>query len=91
MLFEQIDPCAGRFRLSADGRRHGDPLALLLAEIFHCCSSLAVFLGEVVDDIVDRFEVVGIAGRVPGREGEDVVPAMRLRFGRYRQQVLVAL
>ncbi len=91
MLLEEVDPRAGRFRLAADRRRHRDPMALLLAEIFDCCSDLAIFLGQVVDDVVDRFEIVGIAGRIPGREGKDIVPAVRLRFGSDRQQVLVAL
>src|SRR5215831_12023755 len=91
MLLEQVDPGAGRFRLSTDGRRHGDPPALLLAEIFDRGGDLTVLLDEVVDNIVDRFEIVGIAGRVPGWEGEDIVPAMRLGFGRDRQQVLIAL
>ena len=85
MLLEQVDPGAGRFRLAADSRRHRDPLALLLAEIFDCGRDFAVFLDEVVDDVVNGFEVVGIPGCVPGGESEDVVPAMRLRFSRDRQ------
>ena len=91
MLLEQVDPRTRRFRLAANRGRHRDPMALLLAEILDGCSDLAVFLGQVIDDIVDRFEIFGIAGRVPGREGEDVVPAVRLRFGSDRQQVFVTL
>jgi hypothetical protein len=31
MLLEQVDPRAWRLRLAADGGRHRDPMALLLA------------------------------------------------------------
>jgi hypothetical protein len=91
VLLEQIDPRAWRFGLAADGGRHRDPMAFLLAEIFDRCRNLAVFLGQVVDDIVDRFEIFGVAGGTPGRKGENIMPAVRLRFGSDRQQVLVAL
>jgi hypothetical protein len=91
MLLEKVDPRAWRFRLRAHRRGDGNPISFLLAEIFDRSGDFPVFLDQIVDDFVDRFEVLGIAGRISGWEGEDVMPAVRLRFGSDRQQVLVAL
>ena len=66
-------------------------LPLARAEILDRGVDLAVLLDEIAHDVVDRLELLGVALRLPGREGQDVVAGLRLRFGGDGQQVLVAL
>ena len=49
----------------------------------------AVLLDQLGHDVVDRLEILGVRLRLPGREGEDVVPGFRLRLGGDGEQVLV--
>ena len=91
VLLHQIDARARALDLAADGGRHRDPAAVRACEIFDRRIDLAVELDQLGHDVVDRLEMVGVRLRLPGREGEDVVPGSRLRFGGDGQQVLVAL
>src|SRR5215831_3052822 len=66
-------------------------MAVLLAEIFGPGADRAVLLDQRRHDVVDWFEIVGLARRIPGGEAEDVVPRFRLRLRRDGQQILVAV
>ena len=91
MLLHEIDARAGSLDLAADGRRHGEPLAIDLAEILDGTVHGTVLLDQRLDDVVHRHELVGVARRQPGREGQHVVAGLGLRFGGGREQELVAL
>ena len=90
-LFHQIDARAGRRQRAAIGGRHRDPMPVLLPEIFGAGIDRPVLLDELGHDIVDRFEVRGMARRVPRRQLHDVVPGPGLRLGGGGQQILVAV
>ena len=66
-------------------------MAVLLAEIFGAGDDRAVLLDQRRHDVVDRFEALGIARRIPGEEAENIVPGPRLRLGGGGQQILVAV
>ena len=91
MLLHQVDARARALDLRADGRRHGEPVAVGLAEIGHGVVHGAVLLDQRLHDVVQRHEALCISLRPPGREREDVVTGARLRFRRDGHQVLVAL
>src|SRR5262249_554243 len=65
--------------------------AIELAEIFDGSVDLAVVLDELLDELVHRHQLLGVASRQEGRHREDVMARLGLRFGRSRQQKLVAL
>ena len=90
-LLHQVDARARALDLAADGRRHREPLAVEPREIFDRRVDLAVLLGQLGHDVVDRLETAGVRLRLPGREREDVVAGTRLRLGGDGEQVLVAL
>ena len=91
VLLHQVDARARALDLAADGRRHGDPLAVGLAEVLDRRVDRAVLLDQLRHDVVDRLQVAGMVRRLPGRERQDVVARLRLRLGGDGQQVLVAL
>ena len=91
MLLDQIDARARPLDLAADRRRHRDPMAVGARKIVDRRVHRAVLLDQLRHDVVDRLEALGVRLRLPGREGENVVSRARLRLGRDRQQVLVAL
>jgi len=51
----------------------------------------AILRNDRAYDIVDGFEVFGLASRVPAADLQDVVAGLRLPLGRHGQQVLVAI
>ena len=66
-------------------------MAVLLAEILGTGADRAVLPDQRCHDIIDRFEFVGLAGRVPSSEAEDVVSGFQLRLRHDGQQILVAV
>ncbi len=90
-VLHEVDARARPLDLAADGRRHAQPLAIDFAEIFDGAVHGAVLLDQRLHDVVHRHELVGVARRQPGREGEDVVARLGLRLGGSGQQQLVAL
>jgi hypothetical protein len=68
-----------------------EPLAADLAEILDGAVHRAVLLDQRLDNVVHRHELVGVARRQPGREGQHIVTGLGLRFGGGREQQLVAL
>ena len=91
MLLQHVDARAGALDLAADRRRHGEPLAAHLAEILDGSVNGAVLFDQRLHDVVHRHQLVGVACREPGREGQHVVAGFGLGFRGGRQQELVAL
>src|SRR5262249_9019510 len=91
-LLEQVEPRAGRLHLRAGHRRHaGAVAALAFGEVLRRRIPLAVHLRQLGEDVVHRLEEILLVERVPGLEGEDVVPRTRLRLGGGGEHDLVAL
>ena len=88
---EAVIPCAGRLDLAARHRRHGEPMAVLVGEVFHHVRLLAVMPDRRVHEVVERLQLVGVGRRRPRDRLQDVVPGLRLRFGGEGQLELVAL
>ena len=90
-VLQVVDARARTLDLAADRGRHGEPLAVDLAEIFDRGVDGAVVLDQLIHEVVDRDQLIGIARRQEGVLRENVVTRLRLRFGRGGQQQLVAL
>ena len=91
VLLHEVDARARSLDLAADGRRHGEPGALVLAEILDGAVDRAILLDQRLHDVVDGLQVQRLVLRPPGRHGQDVVAGFRLRLGGDGQQVLEAL
>ena len=73
MLFEQVDAAARWQCQAADRSGYCDPVTFRLTEIFRAGADLAVLLDQDLQQIVDRFEIIGMGSGVPSRHPEDVV------------------
>ena len=74
--------------LGAPARRHGDPLALDLAQVVGHRIGFAILGDQPADHVIDILELVGVVPHVPVADGDDVVTAARLRLGVDGQQRL---
>ena len=59
-------------------------------EVFGEAAGVAVFAGQPLHHVVHRHELVGVVMDLPLREMQRIMPGVGLRFGRLRQQHLVA-
>jgi len=66
-------------------------MTVLLPQIRRAGADRAVLLDQGRHQIVDRFEVFGLARCIPCGEALDVVSGLGLRLGRDGQQILVAV
>jgi hypothetical protein len=91
VLLQEIDARAGALDLAADRRRHSDPVVVRAAEILDRIVDRTVQCDQLLHDLVDGLQVLGLVLRPPGRHGDDVVPGSGLRFGSNGEEVLGAL
>jgi ParB-like nuclease domain len=80
-LLEIVDAGARDLSRGLQAGRDRDPPALLPADIFGAEQHLAVLLDQRGHKVVDWFKIVGLGGRVPIRELQDVVAGSCLPFG----------
>ena len=91
ILFEQVDtPDRGQGQRVRD-RRHRNPMAVLLPEIFDRGARLAVFADQCRHQIVGRLPHIRLCRGVPARLADDVVPGAGLTLRGAHQHQLVAL
>src|SRR2546423_13789256 len=65
VLFEQVDARAWALDLRSDRCRGSEAFDIRLAEIGHRLVYRAVLLDQFLHDVVDRFEALGVAMRLP--------------------------
>ncbi len=87
----EIEARAARLHLAADRGRDAAPRAFDLGEIFGDRADRAVLFDQRIDDVVERFEHLGVDADVPVAMRHDVVAGAGLGFGGGGQFVLFAL
>ena len=91
VLLQQVDARAGPLDLAADAGGDGEPLVVGAREILDGRVHLAMRLISSAMTSSTGSRLLAWSARLPGREGEDVVARLGLRFGGDGQQVLVTL
>jgi hypothetical protein len=91
ILLEQVDAADRRQGQSIRDRRHGDPMAVLLSEIFDGRARLAVFADQRRHQVIGRLPHFRLCRAVPARLTDDVVSGAGLPLGSAHQHQFVTL